>query len=96
MSDALHLHPDRPLRLDPARHSELRVVAGIVWITASGESGDRFLGPGESYRLPPSGMVLAEAVRGCALARLLPAASARRTTLALHCRSCWPRRMVRS
>jgi hypothetical protein len=31
--ETLLLHPDRPLRLDAARHAELCVVSGIVWIT---------------------------------------------------------------
>lgn len=73
-ADALTLHPDRPLRLDPARHAELRVLAGIVWITAgSDDTGDRFLGTGERYAVPRAGLALAEAVRGDARVELRPA-----------------------
>ena len=50
-SETLLLHPDRPLRLDPARHAELCVEIGTVWITASGVDGDLFLAAGERYRV---------------------------------------------
>lgn len=66
----LLLHPDRPLRLDAARHAALRVESGTVWITASGAAGDLFLSAGESYRVPREGRVLVEAVRGAAGVRL--------------------------
>ncbi|MDP2825667.1 MAG: DUF2917 domain-containing protein [Sulfuritalea sp.] len=69
--ETLLLHPDRPLRLDAARHAELRVESGTVWITASGAAGDLFLAAGESYRVPREGRVLVEAVRGAAGVRLL-------------------------
>ncbi|MCX7149702.1 MAG: DUF2917 domain-containing protein [Rhodocyclales bacterium] len=68
--ETLLLHPDRPLRLDAARHAELRVESGTVWITASGVAGDLFLSAGESYRVPCEGKVLVEAVRGAAAVRL--------------------------
>ena len=68
--ETLLLHLDRPLRLDAARHAELRVESGTVWITASGVAGDLFLSAGESYRVPRDGMVLVEAVRGAAGVRL--------------------------
>jgi Protein of unknown function (DUF2917) len=68
--ETLLLHPDRPLRLDAARHAELCVETGTVWITASGAAGDLFLVAGESYRVPKGGMVLVEAVRGAAGVRL--------------------------
>lgn len=67
----LQLHPNRPLRLDTARHAELRVDSGTVWITASGMAGDLFVSAGEGYRLPREGLVLAEAVRGIARVRLV-------------------------
>jgi hypothetical protein len=73
----LLLHPDRPLRLDPARHAELRVESGMVWITASGAAGDLFLAAGETYRVPRAGRVLVEAVRGLAGVRLVAGAIAR-------------------
>ena len=67
----LQLQPNRPLRLDAARHAVLRVDSGTVWITASGMAGDLFLCAGESYRVPCEGRVLVEAVRGIAGVRLL-------------------------
>ena len=67
----LLLQPDRPLRLDAARHARLCVESGTVWITAGGVAGDLFLAAGESYRVPKEGMVLVEAVRGEAGVRLL-------------------------
>jgi len=71
VSETLLLHPDRPLRLDAARHAELRVESGMVWITASGVAGDLFLSAGESYRPTREGKVLVEGVRGTAGVRLI-------------------------
>lgn len=70
--ETLLLHPDRPLRLDAARHAELCVETGTVWITVSGVAGDLFLAAGERYRVPQDGVVLVEAVRGMAGVRLEP------------------------
>lgn len=64
--ETLLLHPDRPLRLDAARHAELCVESGIVWITSDVAAGDLFLAAGERYLVPRDGMVLVEAVRGAA------------------------------
>lgn len=64
--ETLLLFPDRPLRLDAARHAELCVESGIVWITAGRAAGDLFLGAGERYRVPKDGVVLVEALRGMA------------------------------
>lgn len=69
--ETLLLHPDRPRCLDAARHAELHVESGTVWITASGVAGDLFLSAGESYRVPREGRVLVEAVRGAAGVRLV-------------------------
>jgi hypothetical protein len=68
--ETLLLHPDRPLRLDAARHVELRVESGIVWITSDLVAGDLFLAAGERYRVPRAGRVLVEALRGTAGVRL--------------------------
>ena len=68
----LLLHPDRPLRLDAARHAELHVESGIVWITG-GAAGDQFFSAGECYRVPRAGRVLVEAVRAAASVRLAAA-----------------------
>ena len=69
--ETLLLHPDRPLRLDPARHAELGVESGIVWITSDVAAGDLFLAAGERYRVPQDGVVLVEALRGMAEVRLV-------------------------
>lgn len=69
--DQLLLQPNQPLRLDAARHAELRVDSGTVWITASGAAGDLFLSVGASYRVPRKGRVLVEAMRGAAGVRLV-------------------------
>ncbi len=61
---SLLLQPNRPQRLDAARHAELHVESGTVWITASGAAADLFLSAGERYCVPREGMVLVEAVRG--------------------------------
>ena len=83
--ETLLLHPDRPLRLDAARHAELRVESGTVWITASGMAGDLFLAAGERYRVPKDGVVLVEAVRGMAEVRLV---TCRRRLIAVVVESC--------
>jgi hypothetical protein len=64
--ETLLLQPDRPQCLDAARHAELRVESGIVWITAGSAAGDLFLAAGETYRPPREGRVLVEALRGMA------------------------------
>ena len=69
--DQLLLQPNQPLRLDAARHAELRVDCGTVWITATGTAGDLFLSAGASYRVPREGRVLVEAMRGAAGVRLV-------------------------
>ena len=92
--ETLLLHPDRPLRLDAARHAELYVESGTVWITASGVADDLFLAGGERYRVPKDGVVLVEALRGMAEVRL--ATCRRRWILALveSCRAMLPKRLA--
>lgn len=67
---SLLLQPNRPLRLDAARHAQLCIESGIVWITVNGAAGDLFLAAGESYRVPCAGRVVVEAVRGAARVNL--------------------------
>lgn len=92
----LLLHPDRPLRLDAARHAELCVETGTVWITASGVAGDLFLAAGERYRVPKDGVVLVEALRGAAEVRLVTCR--RRLILAMveSCRAMLPKGLATS
>lgn len=44
--------------------TELRALAGVVWITETGAAGDVFLAAGQSHRLEGKGRVVVEAVRG--------------------------------
>lgn len=93
MSDReyLLLPPNRPMRLDAARHGELRVESGVVWITASGAAGDLFLAAGERYRVPCAGRVLVEAVRGMAGVRLSASRPDARAALGDFCRRLLPK-----
>ena len=92
--ETLLLHPDRPLRLDAARHAELRVKTGTVWITASGAAGDLFLAAGERYRVPQEGVVLVEAVRGTAGVRLVTCRRRWISVLVEICRAMLPKGLV--
>ena len=92
--ETLLLQPDRPLRLDAARHAELRVESGTVWITASGVAGDLFLSVGESYRVPREGKVLVEAVRGTAGVRLETNSRRLISVLFESCREMLPKGMA--
>ena len=87
---SLLLQPNRPLRLDAARHAELHVESGMVWITVSGAAGDLFLLAGESYRVPREGRVVVEAVRGKAGLRLVAARQRLPTVLAQWWRGLLP------
>ena len=69
------LLPDQPGVLEHARGVELRVLDGIVWVTITGEAGDRFLGAGNCLRITGSGRVLFEALRGPAQVSLMVPAS---------------------
>lgn len=92
----LLLQPNRPLRLDAARHVELRVDCGMVWITASGVAGDVFLSAGAGYRLPRGGKTLVEAVRGPAGVSLSAPQPRLLALLVEHCRNPLPRAFTRS
>jgi len=94
-TSSLLLHPDRPTRLDGARHAELRVESGIVWITAGGAAGDLFLAAGQSYRPPRRSRVLVEALRGQASVRLLAPRPALPSLLARWWRAVWPATLAR-
>ena len=89
--ETLLLYPDRPLRLDAARHAELCVESGIVWITSDLAAGDLFLAAGERYRVPRDGMVLVEAVRGVAEVRLVACGRRWIPALVESCRAMLPK-----
>jgi uncharacterized protein YjiS (DUF1127 family) len=84
------------LRLRRARGAAIEVLDGAVWITEDDGEGDKFLGPGRSYRVRGGGLVVVGAegrqpfarveVRGPAsgfLSRLLASWRAARTRHAL-------------
>lgn len=60
----MQLLPDQPQALDAARASEVRVAAGIVWLTVAGETTDIFLHAGDGYRLSGKGRIMVEAIHG--------------------------------
>ena len=90
----LLLQPNRPLRLDAARHAELCVESGTVWITVSGAAGDLFLAAGESYQVPTQGRVLVEAVRGAAAVSLDHSKRRPISALLESCRAMLPKGMA--
>lgn len=64
------LRANCPQALADAAGSELRALAGMVWITESGAAGDVFLRAGESHRIEGRGRVVIEALRGAARVEL--------------------------
>ena len=94
--ETLLLHPQRPLRLDAARHAELHVESGTVWITDGGAAGDMFLSAGASYRVPREGRAVVEAVRGVAGVRLSASCPGALAMLADFCRRSLPKGMTTS
>lgn len=66
----LLLRANCPHALADAAGSELRAVAGMVWITETGAAGDVFLRAGESHRIEGRGRVVIEALRGAARVEL--------------------------
>lgn len=50
------------LRIEDARGSVLHVREGAVWLTQEGDPLDRYLGPGQSFRLDRGGLALAQAI----------------------------------
>ena len=61
------LHPGHAMSLRPRRASLLRIYCGRVWVTQGGpypvigrESGDRFLSPGETLRVPAGARLVME------------------------------------
>lgn len=66
----LLLHTNCPQALTAAAGSELRALAGMVWITETGAAGDVILRAGESHRIAGRGCVVIEALRGAAQVEL--------------------------
>ena len=54
----LRLKANDFLRLRGARGVAIEVLAGRVWITEDGRTGDSFLEPGRRYRVGGEGLVL--------------------------------------
>jgi hypothetical protein len=51
------------LRFEDGRGLLLHVWEGAVWLTQQGDSRDRYIGPGESFRLDRQGVAVACAMR---------------------------------
>lgn len=66
------LHHNRPVRIAGA--ARIECVAGVVWLTRTGGTGDVFLRAGEVYALGRHDVALAEALGGARI-RLLRAPS---------------------
>jgi hypothetical protein len=69
------LPENQPLRVLNGRGVTVRCLEGIAWLTVEGEAGDRFLGPGEEYRITGKGLALIEGIKGTATIRLEAAPS---------------------
>ena len=61
------LHPGHAMGLRPRRDALLRIYCGRVWVTQGGpymvvgrESGDRFLSPGDTLRVPAGAHLVME------------------------------------
>lgn len=66
-SKALILKPDTLVRLTQAKDIRVRVLRGVLWITATGMRQDVFLGAGEAFSFPNNALALLEATSECAL-----------------------------
>ncbi len=49
------------------RQTQLRVIEGSAWITLAGCAKDHILKAGESLRMPPNRLLVAEALQDCIL-----------------------------
>ena len=85
------LDADSSLRIEHAAILELECLHGVLWITREGDLYDRFVGPGETFKLSGSGVTLASALEP-SLVRVTerPSASRPRAWLAW-----WRRPVVR-
>lgn len=56
------LQDNRPIRVCRARGLRITCTAGTVWITVTGEPGDIFLAPGQTYQLSSNSLALIESI----------------------------------
>lgn len=56
------LQDNRPIRLQRARGLRITCTAGTIWITVTGEPGDIFLAPGQTYQVGSNGLALIESI----------------------------------
>jgi hypothetical protein len=49
------------LRIDDGRDMSIRVWEGGLWLTQEGDRRDRYLGPGDCFRIQRDGVTLAQA-----------------------------------
>lgn len=81
-----------PLRLQSARGTRVRSLAGTLWVTVDGEREDHVLARGESWVVDTDAPVLVSPLRGTATVGLCdqPQPEARPLTRLLHL--LWPAR----
>lgn len=60
------------LRIEHGQGSVLHVREGAVWLTQEGDALDRYLGPGESFRLDRDGLALAQALHARTTLTVIP------------------------
>lgn len=56
------LSDNHPICLRQARGLRVTSTAGTIWITVTGESGDIFLGPGQTYEVSSNGLAIIESI----------------------------------
>lgn len=56
------LNDNHPICLRQARGLRVTSTAGTLWITVTGEPGDIFLGPGQTYEVPSNGLAIIESI----------------------------------
>ena len=56
------LNDKHPICLRQARGLRVTSTAGTIWITVTGEPGDIFLGPGQTYEVNSNGLAIIESI----------------------------------
>lgn len=61
-SGEICLNDNHPICLRQAHGLQVTSTAGTIWITVTGEPGDVFLGPGQTYEVPSNGLAIIESI----------------------------------
>jgi len=56
------LSDNHPITLHQARGLRVTSTAGTIWITVTGETGDIFLEPGQTYEVSCNGLTIIESI----------------------------------